>query len=95
MRESVKAVKRFIAGSAWEDYIIGPYGSTAGNTDDEIDAHVRELSTTVFHPVGTASMTKAGSSWGVVDPNLKLKGAEGIRIVDASVWVCCSLIILF
>ncbi|KAF4616043.1 hypothetical protein D9613_011414 [Agrocybe pediades] len=86
IREAVKATKRFASASAWKDYIIAPFGSNNATTDDEIDAHVRSLASTVFHPIGTATMTKAGASWGVVDPNLKLKGAEGIRIVDASVW---------
>ncbi|PBK63865.1 hypothetical protein ARMSODRAFT_962604 [Armillaria solidipes] len=30
-------------------------------------------------------MSPADASWGVVNPDLKLKGAKGVRIVDASV----------
>ncbi len=32
-------------------------------------------------------MSPANASWGVVNPDLKLKGAKGVRIVDASVLV--------
>ncbi|KAF8164815.1 hypothetical protein B0H34DRAFT_647925 [Crassisporium funariophilum] len=85
LREAVKAVKRFVAAPSFADYITGPYGSTAGTSDADIDAHVRALSSTVFHPVGTAAMSAAGAQWGVVNPDLKLKGAYGVRIVDASV----------
>ncbi|PPR03999.1 hypothetical protein CVT24_010492 [Panaeolus cyanescens] len=85
MREAVRAVKRFVGASAWDDYIIGPYGSLAADDDAGIDAHVRQWSSTVFHPVGTAAMSPANAQWGVVDPNLKLKGAHGVRIADASV----------
>jgi choline dehydrogenase len=87
LREAVRAVKRFAGANAWKGYIDRPFGGLAATSDADIDAYVRVQSTTVFHPVGTASMTAKGKSWGVVDPDLKLKGAEGVRIVDASVWV--------
>lgn len=90
LRESVKALKRFLSASTWEDYVIGPYGSAAGITDEEIDAHVRNLSSTVNHVMGTAAISAVNASWGVVDPNLKVKGVEGIRVVDASVFVSFS-----
>ncbi|KAF9483366.1 alcohol oxidase [Pholiota conissans] len=88
MREAVKAIKRFIGAPAWSDYVIGPYGDSfiAATDDASIDAYVRGLMTTIFHPVGTASMSKATASGGVVNPDLKLKGADGIRVVDASVF---------
>ncbi|RXW19853.1 hypothetical protein EST38_g5995 [Candolleomyces aberdarensis] len=86
MRESVRAVKRFAGANAWSDYVIEPVGDLAAQTDEAIDAYVRSISTTVFHPVGTASMSPRNAAWGVVDPELRLKGAEGVRIVDASVW---------
>ncbi|KAF9479960.1 alcohol oxidase [Pholiota conissans] len=86
MRESVKATKRFVSAPAWSDYIIEPVGTLAGNTDDEIDAHVRGLATTIFHPVGTASMAAKGNKEGVVNPDLTVKGVEGLRVVDASIF---------
>ncbi|KAF8797727.1 alcohol oxidase [Phlegmacium glaucopus] len=86
LRESVRAVKRFLSGSAWKDYVIGPYGSAAGTTDEEIDAHVQNLASTVNHVMGTAAISAVNAGWGVVNPNLKVKGVEGIRVVDASVF---------
>ena len=87
LREAVKAIKRFVSARAWADYIISPHGSAAATTDEEIDAHIRGIATTVYHATGTASMSAGNAHWGVVNPDLKVKGVEGIRIVDASVFV--------
>ncbi|KAF9002519.1 pyranose dehydrogenase [Cyathus striatus] len=38
-----------------------------------------------YHPVGTAAMSAKGATHGVVDPDLRVKGIRGLRIVDASV----------
>ena len=38
----------------------------------------------VFHPVGTAAMSQRGAPWGVLDPDLRVKGTNGLRVVDAS-----------
>lgn len=87
LREAVKATKRFVAAKAWKDYIIAPFGPFANaNTDEAIDEYVRAGSTTVFHAVGTASISPKNAQWGVVDAQLRLKGAHGVRVVDASVW---------
>lgn len=84
----MKALKRFVAAKAWDDYIIAPFGDLAGaNTDEEIEAYVRNNAGTVFHSVGTASMSPKGAKWGVVDPDLKVKGVEGLRIADGSILV--------
>jgi len=88
MRESVRAMKRFVAAPAWADMVISPYGPLSSATSDaDIDNYVRGLATTIFHPVGTAAMSSSHSKSGVVDQNLLLKGANGLRIVDASVFV--------
>ena len=38
-------------------------------------------------------MTAKNARWGVVDPDLKLKNADGVRVVDASIWV--SILVSF
>lgn len=53
------------------------------NTDDELLNAIRANATTVYHLVGTCRM---GSDAGaVVDPQLRVQGVEGLRIVDASI----------
>ena len=53
------------------------------DTDEGLDAYIRETGYTVHHPVGTCRM---GSDAGaVVDPELRFNGIEGLRIADASV----------
>ena len=52
-------------------------------SDDEIDAYVRETVRTVFHPCGTCRMGMDESS--VVDPRLRLRGVDNVRIADASI----------
>ncbi|KAF8185123.1 hypothetical protein BJ912DRAFT_489061 [Pholiota molesta] len=86
LKEAVKAVKRFVAAPAWSDYVTGPYGALAATDDDEsIESYIRSTAGTIFHPVGTASMTAQTASYGVVNADLRLKGAAGVRIADASV----------
>jgi choline dehydrogenase-like flavoprotein len=61
------------------------------STDAEIDDFIRESGGSVFHPAGTASMSPKGATWGVVDPNLNVKGLSGLRVVDLSVAVSRQL----
>ncbi|KAJ8516161.1 hypothetical protein ONZ45_g6505 [Pleurotus djamor] len=84
-REALKAVNRFVAAPVFDDYIIGPYDEAGATTDDAIDAYIRKYTTSVWHPVGTAAMSPADSTEGVVNPDLVVKGVSGLRIVDASI----------
>ncbi len=54
-------------------------------SDAEIDAHIRATGITVHHPLGTCKMGPAGDPAAVVDPELKVLGVDGLRVVDASV----------
>ncbi|KAJ7121245.1 aryl-alcohol oxidase [Mycena crocata] len=85
MREAVRSAVRFAAAPAWADYVISPFGFNSTDTDAELDEYIRDNAATVFHPVGTASMSPKGATWGVVDPDLIVKGLRGLRIVDLSV----------
>lgn len=52
-------------------------------SDEELEKHVRNFAKTVYHPVGTCRMGNDDDA--VVDPTLKVKGVEGVRVCDASV----------
>jgi choline dehydrogenase len=52
-------------------------------SDKAIIAYIREASNTVWHPVGTCKM--GTDSMAVVDPELRVHGVEGLRVVDASI----------
>ncbi|KAJ8509455.1 hypothetical protein ONZ45_g8375 [Pleurotus djamor] len=84
-REAVKAVHRFISAPVFKGYIIRPFVDVNTTIDREIDAYVRNFTTSVWHPVGTASMSSVQSKSGVVNPDLTVKGVSGLRVVDASV----------
>ncbi|KAF5328019.1 hypothetical protein D9758_018027 [Tetrapyrgos nigripes] len=83
LREGVKAVQRLLATTPFQGFIL--QSTTNATTDEEIDQFVRETIIAGLHPVGSAAMSQKGADWGVVDPDLKLKGARGVRVVDASV----------
>ena len=88
LKEAVKSVKRLVTLPAWDGYVVGPTSALANtSTDAELEAYVRAGASTVYHPTGTAAMSPKGADWGVVDPDLKVKGVEGLRIVDGSVLV--------
>ena len=52
-------------------------------SDEALLEAAGDIATTIFHPVGTAKMGQDPAS--VVDPELKVHGLEGIRVVDASI----------
>jgi 4-pyridoxate dehydrogenase len=51
-------------------------------SDADIDAHLRRTSTTVSHPVSTCRMGTGENC--VLDPELRVRGIEALRVVDAS-----------
>lgn len=57
----------------------------AVSTDDEWLDFARKGGNTAYHMVGTCSMGPAGDSLAVVDAQLRVRGIEGLRVVDASV----------
>ncbi|MFD9517094.1 GMC family oxidoreductase [Streptomyces sp. NPDC059979] len=54
--------------------------------DEELSAYARSVAHTVYHPAGTCRMGAADDPGAVVGPDLKIRGLEGIRIADASVF---------
>jgi choline dehydrogenase len=56
-----------------------PFSVPAGDSDEELMDFIKRASQTVYHPTSTCAI---GS---VVDPELRVYGVEGLRVVDASV----------
>lgn len=52
-------------------------------TDAQLEQHIRDNTQTLYHPVGTCAMGDGDDS--VVDPQLRVHGMTGLRVVDASV----------
>ena len=62
----------------------------AVRTDDELRDFIRHDLGTLYHPVGTCAMggdsrLAASKLTSVVDPELRVRGVEGLRVVNASV----------
>lgn len=54
-------------------------------SDAALDDWIRDHAATIFHPVGTCRMGSADDPGAVVDATLRVRGVEGLRVVDASV----------
>ena len=54
-------------------------------TDEELARVAGDIGTTIFHPVGTCRMGPDSDAAAVVDPRLRVRGIERLRVVDASI----------
>ncbi|KAJ7280616.1 alcohol oxidase [Mycena rebaudengoi] len=84
-RESIKKAYRFVEAPVWKDYIIAPTIDLLNMTTDALDEFIRNTGSSSGHIVSTAAMSAKDASYGVVNPDLLVKGASGLSIIDASI----------
>ncbi|EPQ50282.1 alcohol oxidase [Gloeophyllum trabeum ATCC 11539] len=89
MRMAIK----FASGSAFKGYLEDNYVGLEGVIDsngnineDALYANARNITVAGDHQIATNIISPKGASTGVVDPDLKVKGINGLRIVDLSIF---------
>ena len=81
---AIKLARRILATPFFARYRANEVAPGTGvQSDDEIAGFIRSSSYTVHHQVGTCRMGSGVEA--VVDPQLRLRGLSGLRVVDASV----------
>jgi choline dehydrogenase len=83
LRNGLRLARRLVQAPAFASYIAtetlpGPHLTT----DAELDADIRARAETIYHPVGTCRMGLDPAS--VTDPQGRVRGVDGLRVVDAS-----------
>ncbi|MBM3607884.1 MAG: GMC family oxidoreductase [Alphaproteobacteria bacterium] len=86
LRRGVQVARKIFAHKhlfdvAQVEMIPGP-GVSDGRGSNEIDEIIRKNARTVFHPSGTCKIGE--DDMAVVDPQLRVRGVEGLRVADAS-----------
>jgi choline dehydrogenase len=84
LRACVKHTREIFAQRAFDAYrgreiLPGP----EVRTDAQIDAYVRARADSAYHPCGSCKM--GVDDMAVVDPQCRVRGLEGLRVVDASI----------
>jgi choline dehydrogenase len=81
-----RLAQQVMSEKALAAYVDRPLEPAEVPTDDEgWHRFIREQAETLYHPVGTARMGPADDPASVVDPQLRVLGVDGLRVVDASV----------
>lgn len=83
---SLRQVRQILAQPAFAKYRPEEWRpGVQFQTDDELATLAGDIANTIFHPVGTAKMGRDDDPDAVVDTRLRVRGIEGLRVVDASI----------
>ncbi|MBL0373504.1 choline dehydrogenase [Rhizobium sp. KVB221] len=84
MRDAVRLTRELFAASAFDPYRGEEFmPGKSVQSDSEIDAYVRATAESAYHPSCTCRMGSDAKA--VVDPDCRVNGVEGLRVVDASI----------
>jgi choline dehydrogenase len=79
MTAALRLIEEICAQPSMRPYCAQPFTTPAGDSEEDLRAHVARTAFPIYPPVGTCAI---GS---VVDTDLRVEGLEAIRVVDASV----------
>lgn len=83
-RDGIRLTREIFGQSAFDPYrgpeiLPGP----DVQSDDELDSFVAQTAVTAYHPAGTCKM--GTDAMAVVDPETRVHGIEGLRVIDSSI----------
>ena len=84
--DALRLTRRIVAAPAMqryspEEFLPGP----TFQSDAELAHAAGNIGTTIFHPVGTCKMGRDEDAMAVLDPQLRVRGVAGLRVIDGSV----------
>ncbi len=85
-RDGIRLTREIFAQQAFDPFRgaeLSP--GPAVTTDAQIDAHIRRKAESAYHPSSSCRMGADDDPLAVVDGSLRVRGTEGLRVVDASV----------
>jgi choline dehydrogenase len=85
-RDAIRLTREIFAQKAFDPYRgaeLSP--GPAVTADADIDAHIRRKAESAFHPSGSCKMGADDDPMAVLDGSLRVRGTEGLRVVDASI----------
>jgi choline dehydrogenase-like flavoprotein len=83
LREGVRRAREVAHQKAMDEFRGDEYSpGPAVSSDAEIDAFIRKTAITAHHPCATCPMGLGSEA--VLEPDLRVRGADGLRVVDAS-----------
>ncbi|HEY8430062.1 MAG TPA: GMC oxidoreductase, partial [Sandaracinaceae bacterium] len=84
MLDGIKLIRRMASAPPLARWISSEYDPAPDCTSDEqLVDFIRRKAMTVYHPAGTCKMGTDPEA--VVDPELRVHGMQGLRVVDASI----------
>lgn len=82
--DSLRVARRIAAQPALAKYRPHEWRPGAQyDSDEDLARLAGEIGTTIFHPVGTTAMGRDDDPMAVLDPQLRVRGIAGLRVVDA------------
>ncbi|KAI0049156.1 GMC oxidoreductase [Auriscalpium vulgare] len=84
---AIRTSSALLETGPWKDLAARPFGLLENaTTDAELAEYARNSASSFWHPTGTVKMGTSSDEMAVLDSKLRVKGAEGLRVVDASVF---------
>lgn len=84
--QSLRQVREIMAKPAMQKYKPTEWKpGVQFQSDEDLAKLAGDIANTIFHPTGTAKMGRDDDPNAVVDTHLRVRGIEGLRVVDASV----------